>query len=69
MEDIGKIIGARIKALRMEKGLSREQVARKCGITQQAIEKYEIGSVSLSIQRLEKIAFVLGKEVNYFLEN
>lgn len=67
MEEINQAIGLRIKKARLEKGLSREQVARKIDVTQQCIEKYEKGQVDISVKRLTQIAKALGVDVGYFI--
>lgn len=67
MEYINKKIGERIKEARLEKKLSREQVARRLGITQQTIEKYEKGEIDISVRRLIQISNILNVAITYFL--
>lgn len=56
-------IGDRIRELRESKGLSREQIARKVGVCQQQIHKYENGLCGIKISRLYAIASALKVEV------
>lgn len=42
-KDADKIIGARIKAARLNAGLSQDDLARAIGVTFQQIQKYEKG--------------------------
>lgn len=37
------MIGEKIRALRMRQGLSQEQLAEVCGVSRQAISKWERG--------------------------
>lgn len=67
MEDINKRVGIKIKSIRLEKKLSREQVARRIGVCQQTVEKYEKGSIDISIRQLSKISHVLNVGLSYLL--
>ncbi len=67
MDDINQIVGKRIKEIRLERKLSREQVARRCGVVQQTIEKYEKGEVEISVRKLTQISNVLNVGVVYLL--
>lgn len=67
--DINQRIGAQMKLCRLERKLSREQVARRLGCSQQTIEKYENGSVNISVKRLVKISCVLGICITIFLQD
>ncbi len=68
MDKTNIIIGMRIKDLRKAKGLSREQIARKIGVTMQMIEKYEKGVANISVIRLVSIAKALNKPISFFVE-
>lgn len=65
--NINEIIGAKIKATRLERKLSREQVARRCGVAQQTIEKYEKGSIEISVKKLIQISNILNVGISYLL--
>ena len=67
MGNINIRIGARIKQVRLEKKLSREQIARRIGTCQQTIEKYETGEIDISVRQLSKISHVLNVGITYLL--
>ncbi|MBL0318590.1 MAG: helix-turn-helix transcriptional regulator [Alphaproteobacteria bacterium] len=69
INDIDREIGRRIQELRMAKGLSRQQLADKVGVTHQQLQKYEKGSNRIAASRLAAISSSLGVEVRYFFEN
>ena len=60
--------GARIKALREEKGLTQEELAKYLNTTKQTISKYEKGIVSnIPSDKLEEMAKVLNSTPEYIL--
>ncbi|HBR69680.1 MAG TPA: transcriptional regulator [Rhodospirillaceae bacterium] len=59
-------VGKRIKALRLVRGLSQEQVAQELGVSFQQVQKYEKGKNRLSASRIYALSEVLGVEVNDF---
>ncbi len=68
MHNINEKIGIKIKAVRLERKLSREQVARRIGVKQQTVEKYEKGVIAISVIQLTKISNVLNVSIMYFLQ-
>ncbi|NDE18860.1 MAG: XRE family transcriptional regulator [Alphaproteobacteria bacterium] len=56
---IDKFIGYKIYSLRLEKGLSRQQLSKVIGITHQQLQKYENGSNRISASKLALIAKAL----------
>ncbi|WP_143307827.1 helix-turn-helix domain-containing protein [Chitinophaga vietnamensis] len=54
------MIAATIKRLRMERNLTQEYIAQELDISQNAYCKLENGQVNITIDRLEKIAGILG---------
>jgi transcriptional regulator with XRE-family HTH domain len=56
-------VGQRIRALRIEQGLSQSAVAAKLGLTFQQLQKYEKGTNRVSASELFQIAEVLGVAV------
>lgn len=67
MHEINKIVGKRIGKMRLERKLSREQVARRIGVSQQCIEKYEKGEIDISVRKLIAISNVLNVAITYLL--
>lgn len=63
-----KSIGKRIQLAREEAGLSQEQLAAKIGCSQSTLSNYEKGRRRLYLAQLEKIAEVLQKPIDYFLQ-
>ncbi|WP_326975255.1 helix-turn-helix domain-containing protein [Caproicibacter sp. BJN0012] len=59
-----KQMGARIKAIRISKGLTQKDVANKIDITLKHYEKIEEGDGSLSIPAFTKICLILGSDMN-----
>ncbi|MEK6645916.1 MAG: helix-turn-helix transcriptional regulator [Candidatus Firestonebacteria bacterium] len=74
MEDIVKVIGKRIKQLRIEKGYSKTQFAKLSGVHIAWISRVEQGkretgkSISPSITILQKIAIALGVPIETLLK-
>nr|DAN90562.1 MAG TPA: helix-turn-helix domain protein [Bacteriophage sp.] len=54
-----KINGKKLSEIRMKKGLSREELATKIGMSKSSIEKYEIGTANPSDKVVDKICLLL----------
>jgi transcriptional regulator with XRE-family HTH domain len=63
---IDKYIGKKIQELRLARGLSRQELGDKIGVTHQQCQKYEKGLNRISAGRLMLIATVLEKPIQYF---
>jgi transcriptional regulator with XRE-family HTH domain len=61
------LVGARIKAGRLEVGLSQSALADAAGVSFQQIQKYERGKNRVSAERLQRIAKALHKPITFFL--
>ena len=59
MTDTKKQIGARIKALRKQAGLTQEQLAERVGLDTRHLSRLEVGRHFPSLDSLEKIAAAL----------
>jgi transcriptional regulator with XRE-family HTH domain len=57
-------VGARIRALRVERGLTQEALALKCGVTRNVLIDVELGRRGLLYERLFDIAEALGVAVS-----
>lgn len=66
-QTVNKRIGARIKAARLERGLSQSDLGRMLGLSFQQIQKYEYGSNCISASKLVHLAAVLDMEAAAFL--
>ena len=61
-------VGQKIRQKRLEQKLTQGQLADKCGITFQQIQKYEKGTNGCSAFRIKEIADHLKVNVIYFFE-
>ena len=59
-EDLGKLVGQRLKLLRQEKQLTQEQMGEKLHLSTSAYCKIEYGETDLTLSRLNQIAETLG---------
>jgi transcriptional regulator with XRE-family HTH domain len=59
-------IGKKIRALRLERGLSQSGLAEGIGLTFQQVQKYEKGANRVSAGRLQQIADLLNVPVTFF---
>ncbi len=69
LDKIDKFIGKKIYNLRMDRGISRSDLAKKAGVSQQQIAKYEDATNKISASRLALLAKVLNKDISYFYES
>ena len=61
-------IGARIRTMRLEAGLTRAAVAEKVGVTREMLANLEAGQVEPQTNLIENIANALGKRLQHFAE-
>jgi len=59
-DELIKKIGARIREIRQEKGMSQPQLANSCNVEISTINRIELGKASPSISLLFRIAEHLG---------
>jgi len=59
-------IGRKIRALRLQRGLSQSGLAEGIGLTFQQVQKYEKGANRVSAGRLQRIADLLNVPVMFF---
>ncbi len=69
LELIDQHIGKKIYELRLARGMSRQELGQKIGVTHQQCQKYEKGTNRITAGRLMLIAKVLNKSIDYFYEN
>lgn len=55
-------VGERVRAARLQRGWSQEQLAEALGVTPETVSRYETGSLPLSLSGLHRVADVLGVE-------
>lgn len=64
-----KIIGEKIAKARKEKNMSQAQLAQQIFISPQAVGKWERGESMPDITTFDRLAEILGVDLNYFSEN
>ena len=62
-----KKLGKKIKLARIELDMNQTDLAKKIGVKQKSISRYETGLSMPSIETLMKISKVLKKPTGYFL--
>lgn len=68
MDKIVKDFGNFIKARRIEKGLSQEEVAKELRISQQTYGRYELGIREVGLQMIVDIGHILDFEPGDFFD-
>lgn len=63
-----KSLGKKIKLARVELDLNQSDLAEKIGVKQKNVSMYENGTSTPSLQTMAKIAKVLKRSVDHFLE-
>lgn len=63
-----KSIGRQLQLAREEAGLSQEQLAARVGCSQSTLSNYEKGKRRIYLAQLEKIAEVLQKPIDHFMQ-
>jgi len=65
-ESLDVQIGQLIRALRIAKGWSQEDLSKRVGLSYQQIQKYEKGHSRILASKLYEFASVFGVDVSYF---
>ncbi|MHC9295305.1 helix-turn-helix domain-containing protein [Mycobacterium sp. LTG2003] len=63
-----RAVGARIRALRLERGLTQEALALRSGVTRNVLISVELGQRGLLYERLFDIADALGVAAGQLLD-
>lgn len=63
---VDKIVGENVRRLRLQCGMSQEQLGVQSGVTFQQIQKYEKGSNRVSASRLDEFAQLFNVDHNAF---
>lgn len=67
--DIDRLVGRNLRQLRLEAGLSLQELAARIGLSHQQLQKYETGSNRLSVGLLPGFAEALGVDVTVFFQD
>jgi transcriptional regulator with XRE-family HTH domain len=65
---IKKIVGKKLKAIRLKNDLTIQELAEKSQVSSNMISRIERGLTIPSVEILMKLAGVFGKSINYFVE-
>ncbi len=57
-------LGRRVRELRVQQGLSQTELARRAGMTQPAVARFEAGGTVPTLPVLERLARALGAELS-----
>ena len=68
-EDYNKMIGTRVKMLRITKGISQTELAKQIGVTQTHLSNIENGRAGLTIPNLIKLHDALNTPISSFFED
>jgi len=68
IEEVDSYVGSRLRARRIEVGLSQAAVGRHIGLSFSQVQKYEKGSNRIGAGRLYYFAGLLGVSVKYFFD-
>ena len=68
-EDYNKMIGTRVKMLRITKGISQTELAKQIGVTQTHLSNIENGRAGLTIPNLIKLHEALETPISSFFED
>ena len=63
------MVGAKVRMLRVNRGISQATLAERIGVTFQQVQKYERGANRVGASRLAQIASVLDVSVGEFFES
>lgn len=66
--ELDKVLGRRVMMLRQVVGLTRDELARRCGLSFAELSDYETCQVRIPASLLYQIAHELGSDVAYFFE-
>lgn len=67
-ERVNRLLGAKIRMLRKERGLTLKQLANKTGLSVSLISQIELGKSAASVSTLRKLAAALGVSMSSLFE-
>jgi transcriptional regulator with XRE-family HTH domain len=63
------LVGQRIRARRLEIGMSQEKLGERLGLSFQQVQKYERGTNRVGAGRLYELSVILGVEIPWFFSD
>lgn len=67
-QDVDVHVGRRVRAVRRERGVSQQVLAKAAGVSFQQVQKYENGTNRISMSRAHQIAVALGVPLGELIE-
>jgi transcriptional regulator with XRE-family HTH domain len=68
LEELLTHTGQRLKTARKQKGMTQGELAKRLGVAQNTISRYELGNKSITLSTLYEIAQTLEIPISYFFE-
>ncbi len=68
MTTTDKYVGARIRACRINAGLSLQQLGARVGVSAPQLHKYELGTNRVTVGRLHLLAIALRVDIGWLLD-
>lgn len=62
------LLNEKIKQARLGANMTQKQLSDRLSCTEVMISRYEIGTVPVSIEKLQQIATIVGKKLSYFFD-
>ncbi|MBD2799314.1 helix-turn-helix transcriptional regulator [Xenorhabdus sp. M] len=69
MEEANLLVGQRIQAKRKELGMTATALAKKIGISQQQLSRYERGINRINLTHLVDISKLLNTDISWFFQD
>ncbi len=60
--------GQAVRKVRLEQGMSQEELADRCGLHRTYISDVELGKRNISLENIERIAISLSKDLSDFFK-
>ena len=67
-DDILIRYGQAVRKIRLQQGISQEELADRCGLHRTYISDIELGKRNLSLENIERISISLNKKISDFFE-
>ena len=67
--DSKKVIGNKLRALRIKRGMRQREVAKQLGVAREEISYFERGVRNISLSKLEELLKIYGLSLSGFFEN
>lgn len=67
-EEVMKLLGERVRQLRLERGMSQQDLANRCNTDLSQINRIELGKINTSVSHLFLIAHILKISVSDLID-